>query len=498
MGSQLVWRDERRAGCATRRWYGCGSARAPRSTLPGWGADPLASFGPGPAPHPEPLRAKRHARKRCPFDPRTGSASSPERPPVPDHDDTEFPRDSSIERAAESPAVPGSAAGAGQDATDSAADAADPHETLNHLWPPHERTGERYPEQLPNLHARAMAEASTGHASGRSGPERASPGFPEYPEILARLRQRVTGHDDVLHMLALCADHRYRRHGPRTRALIVGESGSGKSHLAASLGWASRLPVVVEDASAISEHGWEGRQVADVARRAFEALGYDLARLNASGVVLILDEFDKAVACRRDRRGRDVDPRSTAVRASRQAALLQLVWGTTPVAFQLEGHTYACRTDRWLVLCLGAFAGAPWARPGARVSDADLVSYGVTSQMASRLTQRWVLGWRTLAELERILWTSRDGVRGLEKVAESMGVTLAVSPEAVRATARLVADGEETLRGAQGRLAEAVLRKLTVVLDAAPSHEVVVRVAPDDVLRPAQPRTGSRGRDVEW
>lgn len=385
-------------------------------------------------------------------------------------DDAQRPCDRHGQNDQDAPRDPPSAASTGQGPDSNGA--ADPHEILNRLWPPQARAGETYPERIPNPNAAAMGRASRDGSEGR-----------DYREILDRFRRHVTGHDDVLRMLALCADPRYRRHGPRTRALLVGEPSSGKSHIASCLGRAAELPVVVEDASAISEHGWEGRQVADVAQRAFEVVGYDLARLNQNGVVLVLDEFDKATACRRDRRGRDVDTRGTAVRASRQATLLQLVWGTTPVSFTLEGKIYACRTDRWIILLLGAFAGAPWAKPGAYVSDADLVSYGVTSQMASRITQRWVLGRRTPAEVERILWTSRDGVQGLDAVAESMGVTLAVSPEAVRATARLVADGEETLGGAQGRLTEAAMRKLATVLDSAPSAETVIRLTPDDIVR---------------
>jgi ATP-dependent protease Clp ATPase subunit len=280
------------------------------------------------------------------------------------------------------------------------------------------------------------------------------------------------------------------------RVLLAGPSSAGKSHLAASLAHVTDLPLVVEDASQIVEHGWEGRQVADVMARALAACDDDLSLLERRGVLLVLDEIDKATAVHRGRNGEDADPRGSAVRASRQAALLQLLWGESAVVFKSRsGESVACRTDRWAVIGLGAFAEAPWVRPGAVVSDTDLTQWGMTAQFAARFTQRWVLEPRSVDDLADILLRSRDGVAGLRAAVSAYGFSLEVDPASVRLLARQVADEELTLRTAVGRLTDAVLDRLVVALSArTPATTSVIQLRPDDLISPAERRARSRGR----
>jgi ATP-dependent Clp protease ATP-binding subunit ClpX len=280
----------------------------------------------------------------------------------------------------------------------------------------------------------------------------------------------------------------FRLFGPRVRALVVGPSSAGKSHLASCLGRATGLPVVIEDASAICEHGWEGRQVADVAASALAACNYDVAALEHGGVLLVLDEVDKATVVRRERDGEDVDPRGSAVRASRQAAMLQLLWGETPIRCKGPlGEQLAVHTDRWAVLAFGAFAGAEWARPSAVITDDHLVRWGMSPQFAARLTQRWVLEPRSVADVARILQTSRDGVSGLRGALSGLGFALEVEPAAVGLLARQVIEENLTLRTAAGRLIDVVLDRLVAALDAGTVEQWVVRVRPDDLVQSAGP-----------
>lgn len=322
-------------------------------------------------------------------------------------------------------------------------------------------------------------------------------GKPTFEQIRARLSASVTGHRDVIDQLALVFDPRWARgitphplgattsqaQAPsvRERILVIGSSGSGKSHLMQALGRSLEIPCVIIDASAISESGWQGMQPADVLAQLYAAVGQDHGVLERGELLLVLDEIDKVCPTSPN------DYLGAAVRRGRQQSLLSLLGGVTPVRFPLEDELrrvtwMEVRTDQIPIIAAGAFPGLEMR--GAEPTDAELISYGMLPELASRLSTRLVLESRTTAELAA-MWQAPGGlIAQLEAATRRIGYTLRISDGAVSMTARAVVDGggAMTSRGGASIISGAVRRAVIRALSSAvPTTDFLV-IAPDDII----------------
>lgn len=330
---------------------------------------------------------------------------------------------------------------------------------------------------------------------------RSTPAVPTHPlspaastrsfdEIVHYLRTAggVRGHDACVSYLALVGSAAYRAHGPRVRILLSAPTASGKTFLLDAYAKAIGLPYLVMDASAISPEGWTGIGVSDTVASAYDRAGRDVTMLER-GVVLVLDEFDKAV------RAADADAMGTAVRRDRQAALLQLVWGGTPIDFSSRAagappYDLRCRTDQWIVIAAGAFADADWAQAGRAPTDAELVSYGMLPELAARLTTRLTLPARGATEIARLMRASSDGIDAIAMVCSRYGLELEVTDGAIARVAAAVAAGEHglTLRVGTQILVDAVNRVLVRALQERWPVGSAIQIAPDDLTFPVRRR----------
>lgn len=300
----------------------------------------------------------------------------------------------------------------------------------------------------------------------------------------------VRGHDAAVRYLSLVGSTPYREHGPRVRALVTAPTSSGKSFLLEAYAKAANLPYLLVDASAISPEGWQGIGVSDVLAAAYQRAGRDLAVLER-GVVLVLDEIDKAV------RGVKEDVYGSAVRRDRQAAMLQLVWGGTPVTFSSNAsgaplYDLQVRTDKWIVIASGAFADAGFTRDGRVPTDDDLVGYGMMPELASRLTTRMILPSRSTEEIAQLIRSSGDGLDAITAVCARLGYSLHVTDGAVARVAAAVAAGQGglTLRVGTQLLVDASNAALMQALHDGVCPGTCLLVTPDDVPLPSRSRAG--------
>lgn len=297
----------------------------------------------------------------------------------------------------------------------------------------------------------------------------------------------VHGNHAVVDYLALVGSPTYRAAGPRVRALISAPPSAGKTFLLESFARAAKLPFLQVDASAITPEGWSGVGVSDLMSAAYLRAGRDLDVMQR-GLVLVLDEMDKAV------RRTEEDRYGSSVRQDRQSAMLQLLWGGTPIRFSSnpaarEQFDLESRTDRWIIVACGAFAGSTIATEPP--TDEALIDWGFTPEVASRLITRLVMPARSATELATIIRDGGDGIDPIAQVCADYGHPLTVTEGALHRVADAVATarGGLTLRVGTQLLIDAANRALIQALtDSVPRGTPLV-VAPDDIDLPSMTRT---------
>jgi ABC-type multidrug transport system fused ATPase/permease subunit len=92
-------------------------------------------------------------------------------------------------------------------------------------------------------------------------------------KIYSSLKEHVIGQDDVLKRISLeCANHHLRISSPescglkKNNILFIGPTGSGKTFIMQNLGKLLDIPVLIVDASELTDTGYVGRGVQDILR----------------------------------------------------------------------------------------------------------------------------------------------------------------------------------------------------------------------------------------
>lgn len=310
---------------------------------------------------------------------------------------------------------------------------------------------------------------------------------------LTRYRMRlrgVRGNDHIVRLLSLMGSSPYRGGGPRVRALLTAPPSAGKTFLLSAFATATGLPFVQVDASALSPEGWNGPGVSDVMTSAYEKCGRRMS-LMQDGVVLVLDEIDKAV-----RRTRD-DRYGSVVRRDRQAALLQLIWGGTPIRFgHASQYDLECRTDRWIVVACGAFADSAFGRERRQPTQAELIEYGFIPELASRFTTHLVMPPRSVDDVLEILRSDGDGIPAISRVCAAFGFPLNVTEAALRHVAAAVASERNglTLRAGMHLLVDACNAALLEAMEERLPADTPLLITPDDVPLGLANPSGERRR----
>lgn len=184
--------------------------------------------------------------------------------------------------------------------------------------------------------------------------------------IKAALDEYVIGQEEAKKTLAVAVYSHYRRvFGRRVDSsveiakaniLLVGDTGSGKTLLAQTMAKILDVPIVIADATTLTEAGYVGEDVESIIQKLLQRSDYDVGR--AERGIVYLDEMDK-IARKSENASITRDVSGEGV----QQALLKLIEGTMASVPPQGGRKHPQQeciyvdTSQILFVCGGAFDG---------------------------------------------------------------------------------------------------------------------------------------------
>ncbi|HVX98098.1 MAG TPA: ATP-dependent Clp protease ATP-binding subunit ClpX [Polyangia bacterium] len=282
-------------------------------------------------------------------------------------------------------------------------------------------------------------------------------------QIFEHLDRYVMGQERAKRTLAIAAANHLKRCAQKTPAgkrlikksnvLLVGPTGSGKTHLARTLAQCLDVPFTVADATEYTEAGYYGKDVEVMIGELLAHAGQDV-ELAQRGIVFV-DEIDKIArrsqGARTGAGARDIGGEGV------QQSLLKLlegreVFAPLNVTQHWNKHDFVVvDTQDILFIAAGTFGdlavadepkpvgfgrGAAERARGRRVTEKDLLDYGLLAELLGRIPVRVELEPLSAADLLAIMTRPPDSViREYQALLKMDGVDLRFSEAALRAIA---------------------------------------------------------------
>lgn len=174
--------------------------------------------------------------------------------------------------------------------------------------------------------------------------------------------------------------------------IVYGSTGTGKTEILKRIANIYKIPIVIEDATSLSETGYVGRNITDMLENLYLAAGKDIEK--AQKGILVIDEFDKLAE--RDNRSKD-----HVSRIGVQRSLLKLLDGST---FYFGDKKFD--TSRLSVVALGAFIGIVGNDDYSNVSSTDFVNYGIMRELMGRFSKLVAMNSLSKEDIKKILTES--------------------------------------------------------------------------------------------
>jgi ATP-dependent Clp protease ATP-binding subunit ClpX len=349
-------------------------------------------------------------------------------------------------------------------------------------------------------------------------PERPSPearlaSIPSPKSLVAHLDQHVIGQDVAKRRLALGVSNHVKRlvdpwdrddsdpiiadpdlHNVRiekSNILLIGPSGSGKTHLVKSLASFLNVPLVIGDATSLTEAGYVGDDVESLLSRLIAAANGNICAAQ-SGIVYI-DEIDKIKASGFGYKD---------LRLGVQHGSLKILEGTVATVPPLGGYEHSMQpaisfdTTNVLFICGGAFVGLEeiiakrLGRSGfgfdqmsekcqvaadgllRLVKPEDLEVFGLILELIGRLPVIAPLDALGVEDLAGILQTPKNSlIQQFRKLVRFHGADLMFTDSAVREVARMAIE-----RGTGARGLRSVVEEVTegLMFDVEPGVRCVI------------------------
>ena len=260
----------------------------------------------------------------------------------------------------------------------------------------------------------------------------------------------------------------------KSNILLIGPSGSGKTHLVKSLASYLNVPLVIGDATSLTEAGYVGDDVESLLAKLIQATEGDIDA--AQRGIVYIDEIDKI---------KTTGSGFKDLRQGVQHALLKMLEGTIATVPPQGGYKHPAQpgvpfdTTNVLFICGGAFVGLEdiiakrLGRGGfgfdqmsenrqvatdgllRQVKPEDLEQFGLIPELIGRLPVIAPLDALGVEDLARILQTPKGSlVQQFRKLVRFHGADLMFTDAAVKEIARIA-----LLRGTGARGLRAVVEE---------------------------------------
>jgi ATP-dependent Clp protease ATP-binding subunit ClpX len=280
----------------------------------------------------------------------------------------------------------------------------------------------------------------------------------------------------------------------KSNILLIGPSGSGKTHLVKSLASYLNVPLVIGDATSLTEAGYVGDDVESLLSKLIQAANGDLGAAQ-QGIVYI-DEIDKI---------KTTGSGFKDLRQGVQCALLKMVEGTIATVPPAGGYKHPMQpgipfdTSQILFICGGAFVGLEdiiakrLGRDGfgfsqmsenrqvasdgllRQVKPEDLEAFGLIPEMIGRLPVIAPLDALGVEDLARILQTPKNSLLNqFRKLVKFHSADLMFTDAAIREIARIALERGTGARGLRS-VVEEVLEKVMFEVEAGVRYVITDR-----------------------
>ncbi|MEI3530250.1 MAG: AAA family ATPase [Bacilli bacterium] len=174
--------------------------------------------------------------------------------------------------------------------------------------------------------------------------------------------------------------------------LIYGSTGTGKTEILKRISKLYNIPIVIEDATSLSETGYQGRKITDMLEDLCLAADGDI-KLAEKGI-LVIDEFDKLAE-------KSGDNQSHVSRLGVQRSLLKLLDGTL---FYFDNRRFD--SSRLTIVCVGAFTGITNGDDYKKLTAEDFMKYGIMRELMGRFSKTIAMNPLEKEDIVKILKNS--------------------------------------------------------------------------------------------
>lgn len=171
--------------------------------------------------------------------------------------------------------------------------------------------------------------------------------------------------------------------------LIYGSTGTGKTEILKRISRLYDIPIVIEDATSLSETGYTGRKITDMLEDLYLAANKDI-KLAEKGI-LVIDEFDKLAE-------KDKDGQSHVSRIGVQRSLLKLLDGSL---FYFNNIQF--NTSKLTVVALGAFTGIIDGDDYSNLTTDAFIKFGIIRELMGRFSKRVAMNPLSKEDIVKIL-----------------------------------------------------------------------------------------------
>ena len=173
-----------------------------------------------------------------------------------------------------------------------------------------------------------------------------------------------------------------------TVVVLVFDTDTGKTEILKRIAKIYHIPIVIEDATSLTESGYVGRNIQDMLNDLYLAANKNIEE--AQKGILVIDEFDKLS-----------EKNSTHSHVSRegvQRSLLKLLDGSE---YYFNGLTF--NTSKLSIVALGAFTGITENDDYTNITTKNFVDYGIMRELMGRFSKLVAMNYLTKEDIKKIL-----------------------------------------------------------------------------------------------